>query len=506
MIAILIKKCIMFIIAIITFTCNLYSRFTDEKPHTEDYPAIVSAINHENEQEMIEAIDNGADVNEFEECGVGTISPIVWLNEQSNNKRLIKTLLSYNIDPNKLDKSGVPVFYELINDRDMIFDSLMDKNPDLNYIDKDGKNSIAHIISSNDEYVYLDRLQKLINNGAIVTNDNIELCKDTIKNSRSEKVQGVYLMKTLIDNYNGDAIDKNLYAAFSGSFDKNNKCKDDIVLYGIAGYCNSEVLSKNLKKDSDINLLFRIAVMADNIENVKFLYEKGAVVKDESGFDEYHGNALNYAAQYGSVDSAKFLMPLYPDAAKKSMIIASERGQTDVIDVMLKNGADVNNKEAFEAALLDDDIDVVKLFVENGFNLNGSDSLYMDSRHAVWACSFCDLDTIKYVHSKTYKLNEIELNDAVSHAVEAGNIELLEYLKTLGAGFDTLNMNEDGSGPDPHLLVAARLGYFDVIKFLVENGATLKDFSEEDLSYFSKYAHYSSEICNYLTDKGYLTN
>ena len=38
-------------------------------------------------------------------------------------------------------------------------------------------------------------------------------------------------------------------------------------------------VSKNLKKDSDINLLFRIAVMADNIENVKFLYEKGAVGK-----------------------------------------------------------------------------------------------------------------------------------------------------------------------------------------------------------------------------------
>ena len=481
---------------------GIYDRFDEKTEIEEQYEKLWTAVDVGNEQALIEAINEGADINKFEYHSVGTVSPVIWgACRRQHSKRFRKTLLGYDIDPNFVDVSGATVFYESIIEGYEAFDKLLTLKPNVNFIDKNGRNSIDCFILSDIYDIYGYRLEKLIDNGAIVTNDNIEHIIERINNNvgaEIHKIPCINILKTLIDNYNGDDVDKDIYAAYSGTFTKRNNCKNDIVLYGIAGYCDKNMLAENLKKDSDLNLLFRIAIMADNMENAKFLYEKGATVKDESDNGDSYENALNFAVNYGNYEMTKYLIPLYTGAIDKCVNIAVKANNVDITKLLLDNGANINNKEAFEEALLNDYDDIVKCFVERGFNVN-SYSRISTYVYYVWVFLYCDLDTVKYIHQYSNKLNADELHEAMMNSVEQGNLELLQYLKELGADFSIDYVNSsNGSRLDSQLIVATRNGYFDVVKFLVENGSGTSNYSKDELEHLKERAKTSEDIYNYL--------
>lgn len=502
-----IKKIITYIITIIiTFATGIYDRFDEKIQSSEQYEKLWSAVNLGNEQALIEAINEGADINKFEYHSQGTVSPVIWgVCHNQNEKRFRKTLLSYDIDPDFVDVSGATVFYESIDSGYEAFDKLLTSKPNVNVTDKQGRNAIDCYILSNTYESYRDRLEKLIDKGAIVTKDNIEhIIKkiDYCEGFETRKIPCINVLKTLVDNYNGDDVDKNILAAYSGTFNNKNKCKKDVVLYGIAGYCNKDILAENLKEDSDLNLLFRIAIMAGNMGNAKFLYEKGATVKDETDSYYCYKNALNFAVEYGNYEMAKYLIPLYTGAIDKCVVIAAQENNVDIMKLLLDNGANINNKEAFQQAIIYDNFDIIKCFVERGFNVNGYDALNTNPWY-VEAFLYCDLDTVKYIHKYSNKLNADELQEAMIESVKCGNLELLQYLKELGADFSIDEVNpSNGSRADSQLIVATRNGYFDVVKFLVENGSTANNYSADELEYLKEDAKVSDDIYNYLTSNG----
>ena len=503
----MVKKIIAYIIsALISLNGYVDDKFDDPETIFEpQYEKLWEAVDKENEQAMIEAINEGADINKFQYHNPGTISPIIWAGSKSNNKRFINSMLEYDMDPNILDTSGTTVFYEAINSRSVIFEKLLTLNPDVNYIDSMGQNSIDNVILSKNLDLYYNRLNQLIDSGGIVTEDNIKNLENRINTSQrmdsiDNRIACVKAMKVLVDNYTGKDIDKNIYWAYKGESDKNIKCKDNSVLFGIAAYGNKDALEENLKNDSDLNFMLRLAVAANNFENVKFLMDKGADINELQ--DGYYDYALYYAIFYNNYDMTKYILELNPAYINDGVIVATKNNNKDIVKLLLDSGANVNNKEAFEEALINDYDDIVKLFVERGFNVNGGSTL--SSRpYYVWVFSYCDLDTVKYIHSLSNDLNYDELCTAVYNSVKQGNLELLQYLKELNADFSKDHVDSsNGSRMDSQLMIATRDGYLDIVKFLVENGCTANNYNEEEKKVLVNKAKESKDIYNYLVEKG----
>lgn len=495
----MLKRIIAYIMSIAVSIGGTMNNKIDEFKQPEQYEKLWDAVTEGNEQAMIEAINEGADINKFEYHNLGTVSPVIWADHRQRSKRFINTMLEYDIDPDFVDTSGTTVFYEAIDARDEIFEKLLTLDPDVNYIDDMGENSIDKFILSKYPDLFFDRLEKLIDAGADVTADNIKNMEDRL-NNYSQNIPLVLAMKVLIDNYKGGDIDKDIYAAYNGEFNENNKCKNNTVLWGIAGYGSKDALEKNLKDDSDLNFLLRLAVAANNFENVKFLIEKGADINEFN--DGYYKCALNYAVYYNNYDMTKYISDLNPAYIDDGVLIAVKNDNADIVKLLLDKGANVSNKEAFEEALIRDYDDIVRLFVERGFNVNGSSRLGSEPYY-VWVFSHCDTDTVKYIHSLSNDLNYDELCEAVYNGVGQGNLELLEYLKELNADFSNDHVNSsNGSRLDSQLMVATRDGYFDIVKFLVENGCTTDNYNEEEKKVLVNNAKESDDIYNYLVEKG----
>ena len=502
---IVLKRIVAYIISAIMSLGGLVDEKFNELETTEQYEKLWSAVTTGNEQAMIEAINEGADINKFEYHSPGTVSPVIWADDNSNDKRFVNTMLEYDIDPDFVDTSGTTVFYEAINARDKIFEKLLTLDPDVNYIDDMGENSIDKIILSKNLDIFSDRLEKLINAGADVTADNIKNMEGRINRSEyiesmGNRIACVKAMKVLVDNYKGEDIDKDIYAAYKGEFNENNKCKNNTVLWGIAGYGSKDALEKNLKDDSDLNFSLRLSVAANNFENVKFLIEKGADINEFN--DGYYECALNYAVYYNNYDMTKYISDLNPAYIDDGVLIAVKNDNADITKLLLDKGASISNKDAFEEALINNYDDIVKLFVERGFNVNGSSSLGSEPYY-VWVFSYCDIDTVKYVHNFSNTLNYDDLCEAVYNSVRQGNLELLEYLKELNADFSKDDANSsNGSRLDSQLMVATGDGYFDVVRFLVENGCTANNYTEEEKEALVNRAKQSDDIYNYLVEKG----
>ena len=499
------KRVIAYVISAVMSLSGLVEDKFNEFEISEQYEKLWDAVDKSNEQAMIEAINEGADINKFEYHNPGTVSPIIWADKNSNSKRFINSMLEYDIDPDFVDMSGTTVFYEAINARDEIFEKLLTLNPDVNYIDNMGENSIDKIILSENLDLFYDRLKELIDLGGIVTADNIKNLENRINISEhmesiDNRIACIKAMKVLVDNYIGENIDKDIYAAYKGEFDKNRKCKNNSVLWGIVAYGSNDILEKKLKDDSDLNFMLRLAVATNNFENVKFLIEKGADINKSD--DGYYKCALYYAVYYNNYDMTKYILDLNLTYIDEGVCVAAKNNNIDILKLLLDNGANVNNKEAFEEALIKDYDNIVILFVERGFNVNGSSRMSMGPYY-VWVFSYCDLDTVKYIHNFSNDLNYDELCTAVYNSVKQGDLELLEYLKELNADFSNDHVNSsNGSRLDSQLMVATRDGYFDIVKFLVENGCTTDNYNEEEKKVLVNNAKESDDIYNYLVEKG----
>lgn len=499
----MLKKLVVYVI----FTVMLFSSVSCNNINEEDkYEKLWYGITCGNEQVMIESINEGADINKFEYHSSGTVSPIIWACQNRNSKRFINTMLKYDINPDFIDISGATVFYESINERDEVFDKLISLKPDLNFIDPLKHNAIDNIILSNNIDIYFERLEKLINAGAIVTIDNIKNLIKSIGNNKhidtDTKLAYVKAMKILLDNYEGNDVDKNILSAYSGNFKEDNVCKNDAVLFGIAGYCNKDILEANLKSDADLDFLLRVAIIADNLENTKYLLEKGANIKDTDE-DTHYKSGLYYAVKYNNYDLTKYILNLDFENIDSCVNEAVNNNNLKILNLLFDKGANINNKEAFEYALIHNYDEIVKCFVKRGFNVNACDRMNTASNYSVWSFLYGDLDTVKFICANSNKMSDKEIQEAGYNAVKQGNIDLLNYLKELGCDFSVESFNEsDNSRLDSELIIAISKGYFDVVKFLVENGANTSRYTKEEQAELIEWAKKSEDIYNYLSESG----
>ncbi len=496
------KICTILFIITTIFLTGCAHKFTP-KPSEESTEKLYLAALCSNEQALIEAVNDGGDINKVETEQFGTVSPLVISYNNYHSKRFINRILSYDIDPNFVDLSGETVFYEVIKSGDENgFYSLLDKGADVNFIGKSGNNSIDEAIMAR----RYDYIKPLIEHNAQVTESNIKAIVNQLENftilmDSEVKLELIEALDLLINNYTSDYPDKNLYAAYTNSFTDVNRCKNDIVLYGITAECNKDTLNKFIDKNTDKDFLVRVAVMSGNLENAKYLIEKGANLGYIFTEDKKYFNALRYAVKSENYEMTKYIMSLNSEDINECVHIAVENNNLDMIKFLVENGAVINNQPAFSDAMLNGYNDIIEYFVINGFDVSAEDNSSLE-KYYIDAFLWCDIDMVKLIHKYSNKtLSETELLKAVENSVEQGNLELLYYLKELGADFTKYYTYEDGSGERP-LGVAAQNGYLDITMFLVENGATLGSLDEEDADWITNFVKLSDDISIYLTENG----
>ncbi len=354
MIGVLIKKIIAYFLSLFFTLSSIVGARLSPPPISEsEVPSdkLYTAILIDNEQSLIEAVNEGADINELQNSQGGTVSPLVFSIHSQNPLRMTKKILEYDIDPNFVDLSGSTVFYETIGKGySCVFDKLLSLNPDLNYIDAGGLSAIDYAILSDNIY----KLCAILDKGANVTEKNIKRVLDIIKGRSIKKrivdvddiVYYTKVLELLLNNYDGDKIDKNLYMAYTGNFSSDNKCTNDWVLYGIAGYCNKEILEKYIDDKSDLALLFRIAASADNVENMQYLADLGADLR--FNLENSYFNALRYSVKYDNIEATKYILTLNQEDVDECVNIATGNGNITMVKLLYESKPNNKNVTAFD--------------------------------------------------------------------------------------------------------------------------------------------------------------
>ncbi len=507
---------IMFFILISTLLCSCGDLVSRIPTYTEDDEKMYKALVDINEQEFIEAVNEGADPNKFEKSHRGTYSPLVCLvnsYEGALIDRLIQTILRYDIDPNMTDPSFLGlsdkiVFEEVLSDSTYSYSTAF--NALLPKVDLDtyGERIIDDITLNNYFLPSPSRYKALIEYGAVVTEKNIDNlaeetrdrleCSTDFYDSILPLIGSLYV---LINNYDGSS-DSNLFKAFKGTFSENDECDEDLVLYGIAAACGSDILAEHITEDTDINYLVRIAAMCGNIDNIDYLVEQGANLSflEEKNYE----NVLRYAVLYGTAETAEYVLSLNSEDVNVCLFYAAYNRNFEMVKLLADNGADVNYENAFIAAAYSTP-EIIKYFIDKGCDLNRR-SEGLNERHILDMFGISDTDSVKYALQFCDGLSENEMLIAIHNCVTYGDLETLEYLKELGADdFNTHFMYEGTTYryEQTPLETAVKFGYFDIVKFLVENGATAELLSEEEFyGTFIYDIQRSNDICNYLMEKG----
>lgn len=247
------------------------------------------------------------------------------------------------------------------------------------------------------------------------------------------------IIKLLIDTgAKINAKDKNKKTALSYASESNYK-EIMTLLISLGADTNNEDYKNNILSWELID-----SINNNNIEKVKELIKVGVNVKDEFKIDF----GRNY---YG----------LHP------LVIAAEKGQKEIVQLLIEAGADVNSKNKYGTTALHEAcrkgyLDIFYYLIKSAANINQLDC---ESRGAFyWACS-------------------------------SGYLEMAEFLIKMGV---EINIQERGS--QTPLSIAVWHKHTDLVKLLISSGAKIN--IENRILILDAALYSTKEIFNLLIEAG----
>ncbi|QOR35635.1 ankyrin repeat domain-containing protein [Clostridium sp. 'deep sea'] len=387
-------------------------------------PMAIELATQDNYTEMIKLlIKYGAELNNI-------ANP---LNEaiQKNNIKITKLLLDSGADPNNALKK-LPLQSAIDNNNLEIFNLLVEYGADVNKIKNSG-------------FYHKD----LFNLGYMFNEDNY------IKSLHDGNYEAIKLF--LIEGF-----DPNLeinYDRFPIIVATEKQRKDLITLLLDYG-ANINICGFYL------NTALYEAVSSENIEIIQYLIEKGANPSD----------GIACAVSKDNIDLVKYFLNLgaNPNAGfpASAFIIATEKENYEMMELLLFNGADIEDKvesnyanysSALEIATYNNKLELVQFLVENGANYERCLTNAI-AGEAVEAFHY-------FIHFGADPNKSGDLPLPICQTACMGNIEFLDILLKNGAEIDKYATN------DPYrttaISEAAKNDYLDIVKFLVKNGADI---------------------------------
>lgn len=408
---------------------------------------------------------------------------------------IVEYLAGQDVDFNCIGSNGKSLLmYSIENYVDSNFEIFIEKGADVNYVNKDGMSVLDIAL----DYGNINVIHTLLKSSDINVSD--EVINRYINKLRGEEeyYKGYGILKELLrHNANGNTDIYN--SIFNSDYILNgyNVENRDMIILCTAAFGNTNVLS-NLISDYnyDIHKLFMLACEYGNIENVKYLLSIGADINScdkngvtaiERAMENNLGDTVRYLLQNGAstrgekgtnyddilcfavynnnYDITKLLIEEYNDNLNMDRALeAAARYGYDLslkafLDSGIKANCIVNGSTLLELACLSDDGDnCVNLLLKNGANVNGIDG------------------------------------SPLMNAVKFGNTEIVK--KLINSNVD-VNYNLNNNGEHISVLYyAAVKGYFDMVKDLVEYGATFNN--KEEITKGLRYIKLSNNIYNYL--------
>lgn len=215
------------------------------------------------------------------------------------------------------------------------------------------------------------------------------------------------------------------------------------LLYFAITDCNMEATKYLLDKYKAMNCNFLNAAASNRCDDLEmFKYINNFFSKNHCTYCKLNNSVCNSCM----------------DSKSMAMVAASEEGNIDIIEFLLKEGIDVNYQSglALTSAASNNQIEAVEFLIENGADVRIDNSLALEL-----AC-----------------MNE--------------NIDIAEMLLDNGANPDT--------GKGRALRRACTNGHIDIVKLLVEAGANVRQ--EQNIAVFLAALHRHFDIVTYLLTKG----
>ncbi|KAF8217377.1 ankyrin repeat-containing domain protein [Mycena galopus ATCC 62051] len=225
-----------------------------------------------------------------------------------------------------------------------------------------------------------------------------------------------------------------------------------------------------------------------SIEGVKFLLKCGADV-----------NAIG--ASLGQFQ-VSFILNWETDRHNNMPLHdVSAQGRTDVVQLLVESGADVNaisnnDRTALHQASINGHINVVKYLVKRGANINAIDKDRKTALHDASAEGHTDI--VKFLVERGAYVNASRRHKTALHLASSnGHIEVVKFLVQRGANVNTPNSNGTA------LYLASSNGHIEVVKFLVESGATVNAIeADRNTALHAAAAKDHTDIVQFLLEHG----
>lgn len=470
--------CIITLVGMISiFTGCFYISQKDE--------ALIDAISAWNYERVVEAVENGADINYIKGFSERTNISMNDKNPASaayftGRTDIFKYLILKGADPNYTVNNSYSYLMEAVRklDTDMC-DFLLEQGADINFKSREFGTALDYLfvekLPYNDKQCCIGMMEHLLSKGADISQNTLDSALRGYDNDGYCVYDVVQLvLRRLIESGKDSGLDESLEAAISGDTDK---------------------VAKNIKnfknKDKDKILFFSVAF--GSVDTVRLLIENTGIAKK----DDYSNNMLMIAAAYNNTDMVDFFIQMDFDIEEHNkeghtaLTLALLNGKTDNADELLSAGA----KYQWYGELPDPEAEYADL---SDLLAAGTDILdllsYNNQQYA-----------IDFILHNNYPGDEININRALVTAIERGNNEIANYLfdytvlPDLDSMFETAcrfnnldmvkelfakgaNVNGDDNAGTP-LKFAIKERYFDIVDFLIQNGADVNAGYDKEKRY-----------------------
>lgn len=476
-----------FVLYLLLVSCRIISVDIFDRIKKEVDPIeykLKSSIEVQNVEGAKEAINSGADINRFHDRRLWEHTNHAVL--ESNPVRIAmaagcfevaKVLLESGADSNYEDSTGVSLLQAAAEFNNEFIYILMDNGADINKVCKNGNTALEYAIKKQE----WESAEILLEFSPKIRDETFSAFVYVYENGLDAKKFSFKILRRILKIIQTNQLDNVFIEAILGNDEKViqylNGESDMLVLEAVAAFCKPETLSLVIKLIDECNFstIYAIAALYGNTDNLIWISDFSSNVEMLNEDKSSESAPIQLAAQYDYFETVKYLYSVNSEnnTALMGMRIldaAAKNNNLNMASFIINESWDFSYKYAAEIAIKNKNSEILDLLLTEGLNPN--DEVQSDCLLEI-ACFYNDLESVKLLVENGADIDGQHNGEPLSLAARRGNIEIVEYLIQNGANLNGNNMYDDGSGGMSVLMYAVIGGQFDCVKILVENGADI---------------------------------